>query len=87
MPVSLIVNDIDVAMDAIRQGTGIGRLFLINLLQEVDADQFIPILKPYWMKYPPVYLYYLKASKNSKRIQIFIEFIMGKMKQYAMQNL
>lgn len=87
MPVSLIVNDIDVAMDAIRQGTGIGRLFLINLAQEVDADQFIPILKPYWMKYPPVYLYYLKASKNSKRIQIFIEFIMGKMKQYAMQNL
>lgn len=78
MPVSFVANDIEVNMDAIRQGIGIGRIFLINLKQQPDQENFIPVLKPYWRTFPPVYLYYLQNSQKSKRVRTLIDFLLEK---------
>ena len=76
MPISFVTNDIEVAMDAIRQGMGIGRVFLTNLEKQPDQADFIPVLKKYWSEFPPVYLYYLQNSQKSQRVRAFIDFLL-----------
>lgn len=81
MPVSLIVNDeVDLMVDATRQGLGIGRIFQSTLDLQSDKTEFIPILQDYWVSYPPVYLYYRQHSQKLKRVKVLIEFLVEKAK-------
>ncbi|WP_165008494.1 LysR substrate-binding domain-containing protein [Neisseria yangbaofengii] len=77
----LITNDIDVVMDAIRQGIGIGQMFEPVIALQADKACFIPLLGDHWQSYPPVYLYYPKDSQKAKRIQVFVEFLQEKLGQ------
>lgn len=81
MDTPIMCNDPDVLADATRQGVGIGRIFDMNMDTFEDKSQFIPILKPYWREYPPVYLYYLQHSQKVKKIQVVIEFLLEKMRE------
>ena len=84
MPLSLIVNDeVDLLVDATRQGLGIGRIFESTLNQQPDRENFIPILQDYWVSYAPVYLYYHQHSQKAKRIKVLIDFLLDKMTQIA----
>lgn len=78
MPCQLISNDIEVMADGIRQGLGIGRLFEPVYNLQTDKEKFIPVMKPYWKKYPPIYLYYLKGIGKTKRVKAFIDFMISK---------
>lgn len=78
MPIAFISNSIDVAIDAIRQGIGIGRIFLDNFRQLPDQAEFVPILEPHWLRYPPIYLYYQQHSQKVKRIKVLIDFLVEK---------
>ena len=51
-----------------------------NVLLEKQADKanFIPVMKKYWINYPPVYLYYLQNSQKAGRIRALIEFLIEK---------
>ena len=81
MPMSLIVNDeVDLMVDATRQGLGIGRIFESTLALQVDKADFVPILQEYWVQYPPVYLYFLQNSQKIGRIKVWIDFLMEKAK-------
>lgn len=78
MPGQLIGNDIEVMADGIRSGLGIGRLFEpIHALQP-DKETFIPVMEPYWKKFPPVYLYYPKSAGKTKRVKTLIDFLLSK---------
>ena len=84
MPVSLIVDDeLDVMIDATRQGLGIGRIFESSFKQQPDQQDFIPILQDYWISYPPIYLYYPQHSQKAKRVRVLIDFLLEKMKNTA----
>ena len=78
MPMPLIVNNIDTANDAVRQGVGIGRVFLPVLEKQADKADFIPVMEKYWISYPPVYLYYLQNSQKAGRVRALIEFLIEK---------
>lgn len=80
MPAGIVVNDIEVMADAVRQGLGIGRLFETELDLMPDRAQLIPVLEPYWRNYPPAYLYYLQNSQRARRLQVFIDFLLGNMR-------
>lgn len=81
MPVSLIVNDeVDLLVDATRQGLGIGRIFASTLAMQPDRAHFIPVLEPYWISYPPIYLYYQQHSQKAKRVKVLIDFLLEKFK-------
>lgn len=80
MPSQLIANDIDVMIDGVRAGLGIGRIFTPILQLQTDHSQFIPVLQKYWKSYPPVYLYYPQHSHKAKRIQVLIDFLRNKVK-------
>lgn len=71
----VVVNDIDVMIDATRSGLGIGRIFTPIYQQLPDREQLIPILQDYWKLYPAVYLYYPQHSQKAKRIQVLIAFL------------
>ncbi|TNG95238.1 LysR family transcriptional regulator [Pasteurellaceae bacterium USgator11] len=79
MPTPLIVNSLEVVLDAVRQGLGIGRVFEPILALEVDAADFIPVLEPHWKHYPPLSLYYPQHSQKAKRIRVLIDFLAEKM--------
>lgn len=79
MPLALIVNDeVDLLVDATRQGLGIGRIFESTLNNQADKADFIPILQDYWINYPPVYLYYHQNSQKAKRVKVLIDFLLEK---------
>ena len=79
MPMSLIVNDeVDLMVDATRQGLGIGRIFESTLNLQNDKADFIPVLQDYWAQYPPVYLYFLQNSRKIGRIKVWIDFLLEK---------
>jgi len=80
MPGQLISNDIDVMADGIRCGLGIGRMFEPVYELQPDKENFIPVMRPYWKTYPPVYLYYLKSTGKAKRVQALIDFLIMKTK-------
>ncbi len=78
MPVSLIINDSEMVIDAIQQGLGIGRIFEPQYERLINRENLLPILEPYWQTFQPLYLYYQPKSQNAKRIQVFIDFLMEK---------
>ncbi|KAE9528978.1 LysR family transcriptional regulator [Testudinibacter aquarius] len=79
MPTPLIVNSLEVVLDAVRQGLGIGRVFEPILALEADAADFIPVLERHWKHYPPLSLYYPQHSQKAKRIRVLIDFLAEKM--------
>lgn len=87
MPMSLIVNDeVDLMVEATRQGLGIGRIFESTLNLQTDKSAFIPILQDYWVEYPPVYLYFLQNSQKIGRIKVWIDFLLEKTTEINKQN-
>jgi molybdate transport repressor ModE-like protein len=81
MPYQLISNDIDVMADGIRNGLGVGRLFEPVHELQLDKEQLIPVMMPYWKTYPPVYLYYLKSTGKIRRVKTLIDFLIKKTKK------
>ncbi|MGR6981638.1 LysR family transcriptional regulator [Testudinibacter sp. P27/CKL/0425] len=78
MPTPIIANSLEVVLDAVPQGLGIGRIFEPILQREHDAADFIPLLPDYWKTYPPLSLYYLQNSQKAKRVQVLIDFLIEK---------
>lgn len=84
MPVSLVADDeLDVMIDATRQGLGIGRIFEASFRQQPDQEAFIPVLQDYWISYPPIYLYFPQHSQKAGRVRVLIDYLLtqgGKVK-------
>ncbi|OOF41679.1 LysR family transcriptional regulator [Rodentibacter mrazii] len=80
MPMSLIINDSEMMIDAIRQGFGVGRIFEPQYERLESKMDLLPILKPHWQTFQPLYLYYPPKSQNAKRVQVLIEFLQEKAK-------
>ncbi|UOO81068.1 LysR family transcriptional regulator [Uruburuella testudinis] len=78
MPVSVMVNDIEVMNDAVRKGLGIGRIFDLTWRLLPDREDFIPVLQDYWQRYPAVYLYYPQHSQKARRIGVVVDFLTEK---------
>lgn len=73
MPTSLIINDSEMAIDAIRQGFGIGRIFEPQYQRLENKTDLLPILQTHWQTFQPLYLYYPPNVQNAKRVQVLIE--------------
>ena len=78
MPSGLIANNLEVVMDAVRQGLGIGRVFEPIIAQQPDMSNFIPVLEQHWKYFPPLYLYYLQHNQKPARVRALIDFILEK---------
>ena len=78
MPSPLICNDIEVMNDAVRDGLAIARVFEPIRDRQADRDAFIPVLEPYWRRYPPVYLYYRRHAQKARRVQVLIDYLLGR---------
>ncbi|MDO5652113.1 MAG: LysR family transcriptional regulator, partial [Moraxella sp.] len=77
MPTAMIANSLEVVLDGVRAGVGLGRVFEPILTLENDAHNFVPVLQKHWQTFPPLSLYYLPHSQKARRVAVVIEFLMG----------
>ena len=78
MPYALITNNLEVVMDGIRQGIGIGRVFEPIQRLQPDSDDFVPVLEKHWKRFPPLNLFYMQHSRKAARVRAVIDFLTEK---------
>ena len=74
MPVTMIVNDTDLIIDAALKGIGIRRILEPVVRQHIDSGRLIPILPDCWPTFAGLYLYfYIKMlSKHDVCVSLLI---------------
>ncbi|MGF1836553.1 LysR family transcriptional regulator [Photobacterium sanguinicancri] len=77
-PLSMIVNDTDLMIDAASKGLGIGRIVGPMIQEGLSSGQFIPILEEYWIEYPGLYIYFPQHSQKARRVRVLVDFICQK---------
>lgn len=75
------LNDREIAIDAIRQGFGVGRIFEPQYERLANKIDLLPILKPHWQTFQPLYLYFQPKAQKVKRVQVLIDFLLEKGKE------
>lgn len=77
MPVTMIVNDTDLIIDAALKGIGIGRILEPVVRQHIDSGRLIPILPDCWPTFAGLYLYFYKNAQQARRMRVFIDWLLG----------
>ncbi|OBX08832.1 LysR family transcriptional regulator [Gallibacterium salpingitidis] len=72
----MICNDTSMLIDAARQNLGFIQLF--EPIWQHHARDLVPILKPYWKRFAPTYVYYPQNSQKIRRVRTLIEFLLEK---------
>lgn len=75
MPVTMIVNDTDLIIDAALKGIGIRRILEPVVRQHIDSGRLIPILPDCWPTFAGLYLY--KNAQQARRMRVFIDWLLG----------
>ncbi|USD67009.1 LysR family transcriptional regulator [Vibrio sp. SCSIO 43136] len=76
IPISMIVNDTDLMVDAAKEGLGIGRLVYPALEPHLKDKSLLPILETRWSTYPGIYVYFNRNSQKVKRVRVFIDYLL-----------
>ena len=66
---------IDMLIDAVRAGAGIGYGFEDEVRPELDAGALVPLLQPWWATFPGFYLYYPSRAQMPRKLRAFIDFM------------
>lgn len=72
---ALIFNNANEIIDATVQGLGMGRIFEPLAQKWVESGELIPILQPFWVTFPPSFVYYLPNKNKAKRVQVLLDFL------------
>ncbi|TMO58280.1 LysR family transcriptional regulator [Pseudoalteromonas phenolica] len=81
VPNALIVNDTNLMVDAALQGLGIGRIVEPVIKPYFEKQTLVPVLEAYWCPYSALYLYFHKNTQKAKRIRVFIDFLIEKLRE------
>ncbi|MCR5868859.1 LysR family transcriptional regulator [Aquincola sp. J276] len=71
---ALITRDGDTLLSAIRSGAGIGQAFESQVQDDLVAGRLVPVLKPWWPKFPGFYLYHPSRAHIPRKLSAFIDF-------------
>ncbi|MEN9532052.1 MAG: hypothetical protein RIQ83_1276 [Pseudomonadota bacterium] len=74
---ALIVNDTEVIIDAAKQGLGIGKMIEPLASPHLMAGTLVPLLEPWWVTYPGLYLYYQRQSAQTGRVRALIDYLLA----------
>lgn len=72
------LNDSEMAIDAICQGFGVGRIFEPQYDRLENKIDLLPILKPHWQTFQPLYLYFQPKAQKVKLVQVLMDFLLEK---------
>ncbi|WCE31834.1 LysR family transcriptional regulator [Vibrio sp. SCSIO 43137] len=78
MPKAIVVNDTDIIVDAAHAGLGIGRFLTPLMKRHFNDGSLVPVLEPYWYKYPGLYVYFSQNSQKARRIRVLVDFLLEK---------
>jgi DNA-binding transcriptional LysR family regulator len=68
----LIVDSVNAQLDLVRDGCGIGYVFLDYIQDEIERGEIVEILPDYQREYPALYLYYPVERRGSDLIRAVI---------------
>lgn len=77
-PLSMIVNDTDLMIDAASKGLGIGRIVEPMIREALSSGKLIPILEEYWFDYPGLYIYFPQHTQKARRVRVLVDFLCQK---------
>lgn len=75
MPRGLIVNNVEIMIDAADRGLGIGGALYPMLKEHFQSGRLIPVLEQYWHSYPSLHLYFPQHSQKARRIRVLVDFL------------
>ena len=74
----VVTNDGDLALAAILAGCGIGCGFEALLDDHLRAGRLVPLLTPWWPRFPGFHLYYPSRLHMPRKLRVFIDFLHGR---------
>lgn len=80
---SLITNDGDTLLAAIRAGAGIGCAFEVQTREDIEAARLVPLLKPWWPTFPGFHLYHSSRAHVPGKLRVSIEFMQARLNDGA----
>ncbi len=81
MPTAIVVNDIELEVDAALNGMGIGSIVLPCVEKHLESGELVPIMQQQWAIYPGLYVYFVQNSQKVKRVRVLIDFLVEKINQ------
>lgn len=84
MPISLIVNDTDLMINAAIKGLGIGKIIKPAVDSFLKSGILIPVLEDYWTTYSGLFAYFPKNAVKAKRLRVFVDFLVEKSKEHQL---
>lgn len=81
MPTAIVVNDIELEVDAALNGMGIGSIVLPCVEKYLESGELVPIMQQQWAIYPGLYVYFVQNSQKVKRVRVLIDFLVEKINQ------
>ncbi len=79
IPVTMVVNDTDIMIDAAKKGMGIGRLVTPMIEDELESGELVPILEEHWHATSGLYLYFHRNSQKARRVRVLIDYLYEKL--------
>ncbi len=79
----LIANEGEALKNAAVAGAGIGQLPSYMVMDDLEAGRLVPLMKRLWPIPQPYHILYLDRRLVSKRIRIFIDFMMKRRPDWA----
>jgi DNA-binding transcriptional LysR family regulator len=80
---SVLTNDGDVLLNAVRAGAGIGCVFEAQVEEDIANGRLVPLLKPWWPGFPGFYLYYSSRIHVPRKLRVFIDFMQQRLNRAA----
>lgn len=77
---NLSVSNISAAKIAIEQNLGLAYMGCWHIEKDVELGDVVPVLEESWVSSKPVWIYYSSRENLPKRIRLFIDFIVARIK-------
>lgn len=72
---AMSVNSVEVMVDMVIQGVGMGFAMDATIQNNFDDNTLIPVLQAHWCDIPNVYMYYSPQDRDSLKIKSLVDFI------------
>ena len=75
----LTANDVDLMVDAAKQGLGLAQVLEEDVRHELDEGRLLRVLEDWCPTFPGFYLYYPSRAQMPLKLRVFIDFLTGRL--------
>lgn len=75
---SVIANDADTVLAAVRAGTGVALAFETQVADDIAQGRLVPLLESWWPRFDGFHLYYPSRLHVPRKLRSFIDFMQSR---------